>query len=638
MTSAQHPPRLRACGSSPALPGVGKLDGTRNASMVSVAESSQGASEAASCTGTSTPKHPGLERSHSDPLLRSNLSDLSACAADQPLAAEWSIWFDKVQEGEEQQEDPSSLVELGSFSTVRGFWEQWDALHVQNLRDGCSLRVFRKGIKPLWHDPHNCGGGRWAASGVPRGMRKALWTRVVRALVQDGIEDGSAAHSTCGVVLSARSQGDSVQVWVDGGLMRTGQSGSPCNPATPQHFKQIFFPDDADDWTNFSFLRHATLAHQLHQQQQQQQQARLPQYQPPQPHQPQYQMQPQPVPVQSMCLDGVFCGMRLPSGAMVTAPPPGPCSQPMQCFTLPCCVVPPQQVQGQHAPVRQATVISSPQHQPQQPQHVMHSPAQHLPMSPVSSGHGYTTVSTHSLPPSGPSAGEPADPVERIQGRAKQIRIIRKKIRYINFFLARQGRGRALTDAETSRIRSLPTLERELAALEEKQAREVEEQKHALGTDSLEFLRKPQQPMTFNSESERRFKLMRALRKKIRFIHYHIERQRQGKTLSPAEQQKVQALPEFERTLAQLEAEESASREADGTTAATSHGAVPLSPDFGSPMSSPPLSPCSASAISATNFPGPDPFCVQGALHTSPPVCYAPDPQFIHGGVGGTTA
>ena len=104
---------------------------------------------------------------------------------------------------------------------------------------------------------------------------------------------------------------------------------------------------------------------------------------------------------------------------------------------------------------------------------------------------------------------------------------MRKKIRYINFFLARQVKGRELTNQERQRVKSLPFLQRELQLLEHQQTKEVDEQKRVLNVDSLEFLRKPQQPMTFNNEAERRFKTMRAIRKKIRFIHYHLERRRQ---------------------------------------------------------------------------------------------------------------
>ncbi|KAJ9441206.1 hypothetical protein DIPPA_12298, partial [Diplonema papillatum] len=156
------------------------------------------------------------------------------------------------------------------------------------------------------------------------------------------------------------------------------------------------------------------------------------------------------------------------------------------------------------------------------------------------------------------------DDLRAIQDRAKSIRTLKKKIRYISFFLQRQCKGRELTASETQRINSLPLLQQELKMLETQQEGEVTFQQQANGVDCDTFLKKPQQSMTFTSESEKRFKTMRALRKKIRFIHYHVERQEQGKSLSPAEHAKVLSLPELESTLAQLEADEAVWQQQNG--------------------------------------------------------------------------
>ena len=110
-----------------------------------------------------------------------------------------------------------------------------------------------------------------------------------------------------------------------------------------------------------------------------------------------------------------------------------------------------------------------------------------------------------------------------------------------------------MNNAEKQRVRSLPFMQNELQILEKQQEAEVEYQKCQLAVDELEFLNKKQQPMTFSSESEKRFKTMRSLRKKIRFVNYHLERQRQGKVLSQAELAKVRSLPELELQLKSLE-------------------------------------------------------------------------------------
>eukprot|EP00662_Eupelagonemidae_sp_cell21_P023862 gene23862-43345_t len=129
-------------------------------------------------------------------------------------------------------------------------------------------------------------------------------------------------------------------------------------------------------------------------------------------------------------------------------------------------------------------------------------------------------------------------------------------------YVCSAGRCRSAGDGRLNRrVRSLPFLQRELQLLEEEQSKSIDMWKAELGMDSADFMRKRQQPMTYATEEERRFKTTRAIRKKIRFIHYHLERQREGKTLSP-----------LEARLAELEQEEAEAQ------ASRPEGAPPTSP------------------------------------------------------------
>ena len=55
---------------------------------------------------------------------------------------------------------------------------------VHDLKENCNLRLFQKGIKPVWEDPANKNGGKWVARGLPREDRKTLWPTLVLAMVQ----------------------------------------------------------------------------------------------------------------------------------------------------------------------------------------------------------------------------------------------------------------------------------------------------------------------------------------------------------------------------------------------------------------------------------------------------------------------
>eukprot|EP00756_Hemistasia_phaeocysticola_P016544 Hpha_TRINITY_DN15482_c6_g1::TRINITY_DN15482_c6_g1_i1::g.172713::m.172713 len=545
--------------------------------------------------GPAAPRSPGLERSRSEPNFYSQ--GAGAEESTQPLGSEWTIWFDKSgKKGKVKGKGGKSIyddciVELGSFDTVQGFWAYWESLYVQNLKDHCNLRVFKKGIKPLWEDDHNKEGGKWVVRGVPKDNRKKLWTDMVTALVQGRMGVHSACQ-VCGVVLSTRDGGDSMQLWV------SSTTQQDTDDTTPAALKRLLFPDSDAEFTNFIFQTHRELQlpsrdraaaavaagatagaavspthvastppaaatsppaapppampptqmvdhhQQLHQHHHVQALATAPHPMSPNTAaawagqagmHPGMQMMggmmmPQMVPV---VMQGVGMG-----GMLSQFPPPGlgmmPSHPVLSSPTAPAAP-PPQRVGGS----------SGKRSRPQQPQQQSQGAMD-----------AEFDDSDEDLPFGDTPHQSPA--IREIQERAKQIRTIRKRIRYVNFFLARQGKGRELTAPEQQRIKSLPFLQRELQLLEERQAVEVEQQKAALGVDSLDFLRKPQQPMTFNTEAERRFKTMRAIRKKIRFIHYHIERQRNGKILSAAELAKVNALPEFENKLAQLESEEEA--------------------------------------------------------------------------------
>ena len=190
-------------------------------------------------SGTTSPNEEGMgARSRSVPAMTLTSDDKEDCT----LEHEWTIWFDKSArkiktkgKGDKKGEDTmyeDCIVELGTFSTVEVFWTYWNSLHVHNLKDHCNLRVFKKGIKPLWEDKMNKKGGKWVVRGVPKTHRKKLWTNMIMHLIKGKLKDNTT-HTVCGVVLSTRDNGDSMQLWQDGGL--TLQTTPVCiyNPIPP---------------------------------------------------------------------------------------------------------------------------------------------------------------------------------------------------------------------------------------------------------------------------------------------------------------------------------------------------------------------------------------------------------------------
>ena len=119
-------------------------------------------------------------------------------------------------------------------------------------RQGYNLRIFRSDVEPHISDPMNRHGGRFIVRNVIRGRREELWTRLALALVSERLternvivrgspdaeasipvaqlppgsmgprgEGGNFFHTVVGICLCARPDGDSLQVWTDGGMLST---------------------------------------------------------------------------------------------------------------------------------------------------------------------------------------------------------------------------------------------------------------------------------------------------------------------------------------------------------------------------------------------------------------------------------
>eukprot|EP01012_Entosiphon_sulcatum_P029070 TRINITY_DN3532_c0_g1_i1.p1 TRINITY_DN3532_c0_g1~~TRINITY_DN3532_c0_g1_i1.p1 ORF type:complete len:1477 (-),score=233.86 TRINITY_DN3532_c0_g1_i1:276-4706(-) len=126
----------------------------------------------------------------------------------------FTVWFDVTCDKAKGPKDEQRI--LGSFDTVHGFWSYWNNLNVQQLKDGCNLRLFRHNVPPQWDHPVNKEGGIWSARSLNKELRFKLWTEIVLALVGEQLKDNTN-HKVCGVCLCTKPGGDKIEVWVDGG-------------------------------------------------------------------------------------------------------------------------------------------------------------------------------------------------------------------------------------------------------------------------------------------------------------------------------------------------------------------------------------------------------------------------------------
>jgi len=123
----------------------------------------------------------------------------------------WLFWYDdKAKKGMAMEDYENAVKPLGEFSTIEEFWRYMNTLqHVSKFPDYANLRLFKKGIRPMWEDPANENGGRWVISCSKR-QTESLWSQLVLMLVG---EQFRFSDNMCGAVLSIRPGTDNINIW-----------------------------------------------------------------------------------------------------------------------------------------------------------------------------------------------------------------------------------------------------------------------------------------------------------------------------------------------------------------------------------------------------------------------------------------
>ena len=121
----------------------------------------------------------------------------------------WLTFFNKSKD-KQLEEFEDNMKPLGSFATVESFWNIYQHMkRPYDLPRGSEFFLFKKGIKPLWEDAANNGGGRFFISIKRSTMANKIWEDLLLAyLLTD------AAHNAInGVVLNVRTSEVFLSVW-----------------------------------------------------------------------------------------------------------------------------------------------------------------------------------------------------------------------------------------------------------------------------------------------------------------------------------------------------------------------------------------------------------------------------------------
>lgn len=127
------------------------------------------------------------------------------------LEYRFCFWFSYFKESKMKQVDgyEDYLHRVGDFNTAEEFWGFYQHMRrPDSLPKGCEFYLFKEGIKPLWEDTANKGGGRFVLH-IKKMFANKTWEDILIGLL---ISDSSNAKIN-GLVINVRSWEVLLSVW-----------------------------------------------------------------------------------------------------------------------------------------------------------------------------------------------------------------------------------------------------------------------------------------------------------------------------------------------------------------------------------------------------------------------------------------
>ncbi len=112
-----------------------------------------------------------------------------------------------------------NIKEIGSFSTVEGFWQYYDYMvRPSDAPRNVDYQLFRGGIKPIWEDPMNNKGGKCSIR-IKKDLQAAskMWENLLLTVIGESLfskyDESFDPYEVCGVVISIRPTEFIISVW-----------------------------------------------------------------------------------------------------------------------------------------------------------------------------------------------------------------------------------------------------------------------------------------------------------------------------------------------------------------------------------------------------------------------------------------
>lgn len=125
----------------------------------------------------------------------------------------FTFWFTFFKKSKDKQleEFEDNLKEIASFNSAEEFWGIYQHMKRPDaLPRGCEFFLFKKGVRPLWEDMANVGGGRFFLSMKKSAVTNKVWEDLLIATILLKTTDFAGIN---GVVLNVRTSEVIMSIW-----------------------------------------------------------------------------------------------------------------------------------------------------------------------------------------------------------------------------------------------------------------------------------------------------------------------------------------------------------------------------------------------------------------------------------------
>ena len=129
------------------------------------------------------------------------------------LPSKFTFWFTYFQKSKDKQmeEFEDNLRKIADFDSAEEFWGIYQHMkRPSTLPRGCEFFLFKAGIRPLWEDEANFGGGRLFLSMKKDVITNKVWEDLQIAM----IIGGGVLEFLCGSVINIRTSEVFISVWI----------------------------------------------------------------------------------------------------------------------------------------------------------------------------------------------------------------------------------------------------------------------------------------------------------------------------------------------------------------------------------------------------------------------------------------